>query len=101
MKVDMPPLAQYKNRSQYVPSYGDYIIWSGWFTQWHGIVTAYDDKSGDVSIIFAGIPYLLFTMPEQQYAKETTIIPLHKLQNAPNGKYAIQTVQGGNAIWYI
>lgn len=99
--MENPPLAQFKPLSEYKPRYGDYFIWSRWFSTWHGIVSNYDDKTNKVSVIFAGVPYLLFTMDESDQERETRTLKLSDIVNAPNGKYAIQTVEGSISIWYI
>lgn len=96
-----PPLAQYRQRIDYIPSYGDYVVWSGWFSTWHGLVIDYDKKTDNVSVIFAGVPYLLFTMDEKDHPKETVVIPLLKLRQAPNGLYAIAQNDGKATVWYI
>ena len=99
----LPPLAQYRPRSQYIPQYGDYIVWSRWFSCWHGIVKFYDNNIDEVHIIFAGVPFLLFTMSEQQQDAETKKIKLSELRDSKNGKYAIlRHDPNANAnIWYI
>ena len=102
-KQSLPPLAQYKSRDQYRPIYGDYFVWSRWFTTWHGLVLDYDAVTDTVSIVMAGVPYLLFTMNQTELEKETIKITLSKIKEAPNGKYAIQHHdQTQNAIiWYV
>ena len=103
MRLDLPPLAQYKPRSEYNPQYGDYIVWSGWFTTWHGLVTNYDKNSGELYVVFAGVPFLLFMMNEQELVKETKKLKIADIKGATNGKYAIQQHdQSKNAVvWYI
>ena len=99
----LPPLAQYRPRSEYVPQYGDYIVWSRWFSCWHGIVKYYDNHVEDIHVIFAGVPFLLFTMTEQQQEKETVRIQLSKLRGSRNGEYAIlrHDPKANANIWYI
>lgn len=106
MKLDLPPLAQYKPRNEYKPQYGDYFVWSGWFSTWHGTVVGHDQNTDEVSIIFAGVPFLLFTIDlanEDVVEKETKKLLLGKIRKAGNGKFAIQRhdeVQNA-IIWYI
>lgn len=98
-----PPLAQYKDLSDYNPGYGDFVVWSGWFSTWHGIVSDYDNKSGDLYIIFAGVPFLLLTMTEAEQQKETKQVPLSRIKNASKGTWAINrhdATRNAN-IWYI
>lgn len=95
------PLAQYKQRRDYVAKYGDYVIWSGWFSTWHGFVIDYDKLTDEVSIIFAGVPFLLLTMEESDHAQETKKLKLADIRNEVNGKYAIQTTENNTSIWYI
>lgn len=99
----MPALAQYKTRAEYTPCYGDYFVWSRWFSTWHGLVVDYDQTTGDLYVIMAGMPYLLFTMAEADFDRETVKLNLSEVKRARNGKYAIQHHdQNQNAnIWYI
>ncbi len=100
--VAMPLLAQYKNRSVYIPQYGDYIIWSGWLSTWHGFVTNYDKKTDRIDVIFSGLPFLLLTMDEKDYERETYQIELQELRQAKNGKYAIQQqAEDKSTVWFI
>lgn len=103
MHLDLPPLAQYRQRSEYIPQYGDYIVWSKWFSTWHGVVTNFDANTQELHVVFAGVPFLLFTMDEEAQKKETQRIKLSEIKNAGNGKFAIQRHdQTQNAIiWYI
>jgi hypothetical protein len=99
--MQAPPLALHKSKLSYAPRYGDYIIWARWFSTWHGLVIDYDKDTDEISVIMAGLPFLLFTMDESDHQKETVKIKLSDIRKAPNGKYAIQTVEANNAIWYI
>jgi hypothetical protein len=103
MKMDLPPLAQFKPRSEYRPQYGDYFVWSGWFSTWHGVVINYDQAEDEISVIFSGVPFLLFTMDEAAQKKDTKKLKLDKVRKAGNGKFAIQRHdEAQNArIWYI
>lgn len=102
-KVDLPPLVYYRHRSSYIPQYGDYVVWSRWFSTWHGVVKNYNNDSRELYVIFAGIPFLLFTMKEREQESETYIIKLSDIHNARNGKYAIQQQDKDTRtnIWYI
>lgn len=103
MKIDSPALAHYRPLSDYTPAYGDYIVWSGWWTTWHGIVSNYDVKTGDLSVIFSGIPFLLLTMSDQQQRVDTRVINIKKITNASQGKWAVQQHDRirNAVIWYI
>ncbi len=102
MSMTPPPLAQYKSRSEYIPQYGDFIIWSGWFSTWYGFVTNIDKQTSMLSVIFSGLPYLLFTMPSEDQKAETRLIKLSELRHASNGKFAIsQQINSQQQIWYI
>lgn len=97
-----PPLAHYKPRGEYDPKTGDYIVWAGWFTTWHGLVTGYDRATNELLCIFAGIPYLLLTMDPADFERETRRISLSSVKNSANGKYAIlQQTEAKQAVWYI
>lgn len=99
--METPPLAYHRQKVDYVPKYGDYITWSGWFSTWHGLVVDYDKTTDEVSIVFAGVPFLLVTMQESDIPREIKKIRLADLRQAPNGKYAIQVIEENTAIWYV
>lgn len=101
--TDLPPLAHYRGLDEYKPSYGDFVIWTGWFTTWHGVVTNYDEEAREVSIIFSGVPFVLFTLADDEQEKETRKIKLSQIRAAAHGKWAIQQhdyTRNAN-IWYI
>jgi hypothetical protein len=103
MKTEMPPLAVYRNISDYAPAYGDFVVWSGWFVTWHGVVTQYDNNKEEISIIFSTLPFLLFTMGSDQQSKELKTLQLTKIRNSPNGVFAIcqHDYKNNVTIWYI
>lgn len=103
MKTDVPPLAQYRQLVDYKPAYGDFVVWSGWLVTWHGIVTNYDQREDELYIIFAGVPFLLFTLSETEQEKETKKIKLTKIKNATQGSFAIQQHDHlrNAVVWYI
>lgn len=100
---DTTVLAQYKLRADYKPLHGDYIVWSGWITTWHGFVSAYDAKTDELLVIFAGVPYLLLTMDLTAQDRETRRLKLSEIKDAVNGKFAIQQFdpRQNTIIWYI
>jgi hypothetical protein len=102
-RTELPPLAYHRPRDVYKPQYGDYVIWSKWFSCWHGIVKHFDEETGELHIIFGGVPFILFTMSEQQQEAETVKIKLSEIRSAKNGKFAIQQQdrQANQGIWYI
>lgn len=78
-------------------------MWSGILTTWHGIVTNYDKNTGEIYIIFSGLPMLLFTMTDSEQIKETKKLKLSDLVGSSPGKFsAMQHDFKNNAIiWYI
>lgn len=98
-----PPLAQYFDLSGYRPSYGDFVVWSGWFTTWHGVVTNYDPETDELYIIFSTVPFILFTMNDDEQTKETQRIKLSQIKSASHGTYAIQQhdYTRNTNIWYL
>jgi hypothetical protein len=102
-KADLPPLAHYRSREHYKPQYGDYFVWSKWFSCWHGVVKYYDRETDELHVVFAGMPFLLLTMTEKEQEAETHKIKLSEVRRAKNGKYAIcqQDRQANTGIWYI
>ena len=102
-KTALPPLVQYKDIRNYTPAYGDFVIWSGLMTTWCGVVSNYNKESKSLSIIFSGVPFVLFTLMPSEQAKETKEMKLEDICNAPKGKFAIQQIDYTStaAIWYI
>ena len=111
-------LAVYKNISDYVPAYGDFVIWTGWFVTWCGVVSNYapGERMGDnntliaklseeerISIIFSTMSFLLFTMTEKEQKKNTRILNLDKIRNSANGVFAISQHDYVHnvTVWYI
>lgn len=102
VKADLPPLAYYRSKDQYVPEYGDIIIWTKLFTTWHGVVSDYDGDD-KLTVIFAGVPYLLFTMQPEDTDNEKRQLSLAEIKKARNGKYAIQQFdkKASQNVWYV
>jgi hypothetical protein len=102
-EVVLPPLIQYRDLANYVPAYGDFLVWSGWLSTWCGVVTNYNKETKDLSIIFNSVPFVLFTLSPSEQEKETKVIKLEAIKNAPKGKYAVQQrdYSSSAAIWYI
>jgi len=95
-------LAQYGNLNDYTPEVGDFVVWSGWWTHWLGVVSHFNPATDELSIIFATVPFNLFTMPESERAKETRKIKLSDIKNAFKGAWAIQQYGKTNSpVWYV
>lgn len=103
LKQEMPPLAIYKSIKDYKPEYGDFIVWTGWLTTWHGVVTNYFAEEGQLNVIFSTLPFLLFTMDDAEQEKETRILNLSKVRNSANGVFSVCQFDRANntPIWYI
>ncbi len=102
-RPDLPPLAHYRPLRDWIPHYGDYVVWAGWFSVWHGVVTNYDEELREVAIIFAGLPYLLFTMNEDEQSASMRKLQLVTLRESKQGVFAIQQhdFTRNTTIWYI
>lgn len=95
-------IARYRPIVTYIPTIGDYIVWAGWFSTWHGLVVGFDRETEDVSIVFAGLPFLLFTMDPAEQKKETKVLKLAKIRSSANGTFATsQQTEGYTQVWYI
>ncbi len=92
-------LARYRPRSSYLPQIGDYLVWSGWITQWHGLVIGIDQRRNELRVLFAGVPYLLFNMPDEERDRNTRRLDLDEIKAATQGKYAILKIEEG--VWYV
>jgi len=88
-------LAQFASLRKWTPNIGDFVIWHGFFTRWYGVIGAID---GDVlHVIIEGLPKLLFTMLEAEYAKNTRKVSLSAMRSSMGGEYHV--LQDG--VWYI
>lgn len=93
-------LANYVSIRDWKPKYGDYIVWSKWFRTWYGLVV--DINNGTLSIIFEGLPVLLFTMDEDSQDENTRKIKLSDIKNARPGQWtALQRDTNGTNVWYV
>jgi hypothetical protein len=99
----MPPLAQYLSLMNWNPHYGDYVTWSGWLNTWHGYVVGHDPETGELEIIWAGLPFILVTMTPQEQKAETQKLELAKIHSARPGTFAVlQHDQTHNSnCWYV
>lgn len=102
-KTNLPALAQYRSIADYIPSHGDYIVWSGWFTTWHGLLADYDRDTDTISIIFAGVPFVLLTLNEAEQEKDTKKIKLNNIKLSSHGKWAIMQLDTSRStnVWFI
>lgn len=87
-------IAAYRPVSEYVPSLGDTIIWTGWWTTWYGFVTKPGDL--DVEAIFESTPRLLVTLTEFEMKKATKTLSLERIRSRKTCCYILQ---GG--VWYV
>jgi hypothetical protein len=101
--VEPPPLAMYRQISDYVPSHGDFIVWSGWITTWHCVVAEIDSDLQSVGIICANMPLSLFTMSDSEQQREIKYVELSKIRKSTPGSFAaMHHDRKQNAvIWYI
>ncbi len=99
--IKPPPLAVYNSIKQYTPKYGDFIMWSGLFRTWYGLVVDYDVINGKVSIAFEGTPLLLITMDAGEIDNSVLRFNLDTIRNQKRGRWYAQQSEGGQGIWYI
>ena len=101
--VELPPLAHYKPVGDYVPCFGDFAIWSGWFTTWHGVVSSFDQSSSVLTIIFGGTPKLLFTLTPEEQKVETSTVTLTQVRYGWRGSWAFlkHDRERNTNIWYV
>ena len=102
-KVESPPLAVYRSISDYSPAYGDFIVWSGWFVTWHGVISNYNVDDEQLDVVFSTLPFLLFTMESKEQDKNKRTISLDKIRESSNGNFAIcqHDYVHNVTIWYI
>lgn len=102
-KMDMPPLARFSNLEDYVPAYGDVVIWAGWLTTWIGVVSDFDRDTNTLQIVFNGVPYVLFTLRPEEYVQHMRKISMTDIRGATKGVWAIQKhdTQRNTVVWYV
>lgn len=104
MIVESPPLARYIDIEYYGPQVGDFLVWSGWFRTWYGVVASVDAEEGVVHVIFSGLPLLLFIMPPNEQARETRKIKISDITNMRwRGAWAAMQhdAKHNTPIWFI
>jgi len=100
-EIQTPPLAVYKSVADYLPSYADFVIWSGWFRTWYGVVVDFDAEKQQVAISFEGTPRLLFTMHQDEISDGLLIFSLADIRKMKKGRWYIQKSDNGQNTWYI
>ncbi len=99
MDVSPPPLAQYLSISKWTPEYGDFIIWTKWFTSWYGFVV--DLRDGMVYVTVEGTPALLLTMTESEMASNLKSLSIADIKSKRKGRWTVQQTKNGSNVWYI
>lgn len=101
--IDGPPLARYRQLITYVPEVGDFVVWAGWFRTWYGVVNSVDPDGESVTIIFEGLPSLLFTLTADEQPKNTHEIKTGKIKSARSGSWAVMKHEKNHnaTVWYI
>lgn len=98
--VSLPDLALVRPIANWVPQYGDLVIWSKWFTTWYGFVI--DEQNDKIFITFEGTPHLLVTMNDVEITRNIKRITMFDIKGQRRGKWSIiQSDKSGNRIWYI
>lgn len=95
------PLASYKQRSEYKPQVGDFIIWTGWFKTWYGVVATVDGDK--LSVIFETLPCILFTLNQGEQTRNTHSIDVNKITSASPGEWAVMgnDQKHNTPVWFI
>ncbi len=84
----------------YQPIFGDYLIWSKWFSTWHGFLVDLDTK-GTATFLMAGLPSLLVS--DSNIGKSMVKIDIIDLRNSKGGKFTIMrySPESNKWIWYV
>lgn len=99
--MDLPPLANYRDLSEYSPQFGDFVFWAGFFSSWVGVVQAYDPKQDAVTVVFGGLPLLLVTMSPAEQSGNSYVVPLSKIKNSVKGTWAAIRHEPNSIIWFV
>jgi hypothetical protein len=97
------PLANFTSLLDYKPRVGDVVYLSGWFSNQVGIVSGYDAKTDNLSIIYSTVPLVLLTFNQQEQSKRTETRQLGDIKNAAKGKYAFyqHNPELNTTVWYV
>lgn len=95
-------LANFSSLSKYKPAVGDFVIWTGWFSVWFGLVSEIGPR-GALSVVFSKVPSMLFSMTEAEQLRASKIINLADITSAWSGTFAVQQFNQVHraTIWYI
>lgn len=94
-------LVHYMPISKWQPMIGDFVIQHGWLTHWYGVVSGVNTKDYTVSVIKAGLPFLLFSMTPSKMEKSKIIVDIGDVTSSRGGKFAVQQQNGTTTIWFI
>jgi hypothetical protein len=96
---DYQPACYTQSILQYQPVYGDYLIWSKWFSTWHGFL--YEQKDSTLTFMMAGLP--VFLTNKSGRGQKSIMLDLNKIRNSKGGKFAVIRYERdkGLPIWYV
>lgn len=97
---DFSPACLTSSILTYKPLYGDHLIWSGWFSTWHGFLIDFKNPN-DCVFIVAGLPILLAN--RDGTGKSIKRLNLDDIRNSKGGKFAIIRHNHENSLptWYL
>jgi len=103
MVVEAPPLARFLPITQYAPEVGDFIIWSGWFRTWYGVVGDISPDGQELSVIWEGLPFLLFTLTGSEQKESSQMVKLEQIVSCKPGNFSVMKhdAQHNTPIWYV
>lgn len=89
--------------AQYTPDIGDFIIWSGWFTTWYGVIAAIGSTGRKLHVIFESLPMILFTLTDEEQQQASKEITVDTIIGARAGSMAVMKhdAQHNTTIWYV
>lgn len=97
---DFKPACLTSSILSYKPLYGDYLIWSRWFSTWHGFLVDFNNPD-DCVFVLAGLPILLVNT--NGGSKSIKSIALDRIRNSKGGQFTIirHTNDRSLPIWYV
>jgi len=97
---DFKPACHTSTILTYQPLYGDHLIWSRWFSTWHGFLIDFKNPD-DCTFVVAGLP--LFLVNQDGLGKSIKRISLNQIRNSKGGKFAIirHLNEHSLPIWYV
>ena len=103
IEAEAPIIAHHRAISMWKPQLGDYITRSGWFRVSYGLVNSISRDGTHAEILFAGTPFLLLTLQDNEMKESSESIAISDIKNKRKASWAVlqHDTKSNCCIWYI